>query len=902
MKTIRTTILTALCLCLSVSAASAEDRQTPFYPSLTDVGPYETPSRHASGSVIFNLGPTGARGWTQAFDGGELFWGPYGNEILIAAVESQSPADGKLQVFDVLLAANGKVFDNALEDLGRAVAQSQRGDGTLSLLVWRKGTVVTVTLQLPPLPGASVDTPFKAEHSEALREQALQFLRTTMHPDGFRMHHSYGALNALFLLANGKVEDLDLVRRQVQRIIKAMPEDTEYGPWAWVSGSDMTLLSEYYLLTGDDSVLPTLEQYCEWARNSRSYAGGWGHGGPYGGYGHVALPGMFAAVGLTLARECGVEGYDDVIDDARRFYARAAGLGMMNYGGFAAGLGLKTIYGDNGKCGTAAVLFDCLGDEKISRTYANTAAALAPYAESGHTGHFWSVTWGALGASLGETPFRRYFAEETEWYYALARNWRGGLTTQPWRTMWIYPYAGAEMSTGGMALWYCQPLESLRVLGGKRSVLSEDLPEPLATARQQIHEQKYDACLATLTEYKPADETGKAQAASLRAIAEKARKTIELTLADIRANLEKGDLFLAEQQMNALRPILPDEAVVEPFAERLATDDSQAVILAGKTFYDGRTFARSPDGEFFYRAPKIVFNAKAREAMEEVAANPENGYYAEAAKTALQRWAPDFPGPKYTSLIKKEALSLGGRGDLFLSAEADAETGVHYRYVEFDTPPESVRGIREMAPAKEGTTHGFTIAEKRREHNFGFVFNTFLEVTQPGEYRFTLTSDDGSILSVNGEELIDNDGFHGMTPETATLRLPAGRHALECLMFQGAGNTGLSVDVKAESNSQTVLKKLPFDVEDPKGISTLKVSVHAKDPLTVLLNGEVITHYHKKRKKRPYDHSWTEWEEVTLRPEAVELLKPGKNILGVRATDASIGPTSAPVGVELLGR
>jgi hypothetical protein len=67
-------ILTCLLIvgsgCLTAVAAESE----PFR-SLTDVGPYETPTRYNSGTTTYNLGPTGARGWFREFNGGN-FSGP----------------------------------------------------------------------------------------------------------------------------------------------------------------------------------------------------------------------------------------------------------------------------------------------------------------------------------------------------------------------------------------------------------------------------------------------------------------------------------------------------------------------------------------------------------------------------------------------------------------------------------------------------------------------------------------------------------------------------------------------------------------------------------------------------------------------------------------------------------
>lgn len=909
--------------CFWISAA-----ENGKYPSLTDVGPYETPSRYASVSISYNLGPTGARGWARSFNGGKHFWEEDGWEILITHVLPNTPADGKLQVFDVLVGADGKIFDNdALESLGNAIAKAQRGNGKLALKVWspatglpssdlragrtRKGKISDVTLQLPMLPGDSVDAPIVVEDSKALRKQFSNFLATNMPPDGFRFHPTYSALNALYLLANGKIEDLELVRRHIQRIVndkvnskaddKGKKDYEKHGPWNWAKGPNTVLLAEYFFKTGDKSVLPAIKQNMEWMRNCQSYAGGYSHNA-YGGYGHVGLPGMFNSTGAVLGRECGVTGYDDIIEKASKFYARPAGLGMISYGGETAGKNLKTLYGDNGKCGSAAVFYGVLGNKEMSRTFANTACTLAPYSESGHTGHFWSMSWGAMGANLGDLPNRKYFAKELDWYYALARTSRGGMTIQPWlANVWSYVPGGEDLATGGMALWYCTPLKSLRILGGEKSVLTQDLAKPLADARDLIYDKNYNGCITALDKFKPADDKQKKQAEELKKIAERGLKTIELTLKSIRANIDKGDLYLAERQLFSLKPILKDKDTIKELDEFFNADKNKAIIDAGKQYYGVMTYQASPDREFFYRAPQIVFNPKKRKELKKIAESNTSGVYAKMAADALKCWKADF-SPKYKTLIEKE-ITFDSPYLMYVGKEPDAKKGIHYKYGEFNTYPKSAQSIRKRKTFKEGTVQTFDLSPKRRRDNFFFKFNTFVEIPKEGEYKFTITSDDGSYLYLDGKEVIDNGGIHKkMTPKSGSIRLTKGRHKLEILMFQNEKRMGLKVEMELLSKDSIFKpREIPFEIKDPQKMQQLQLSVEASDPVDIYLNGEVICRFHKKRRKRVFDDSWKKWEVVTLRPEALKLLKAGNNVLGVTVKTSSLDANNVKIGIKLLG-
>lgn len=65
-------------------------------------------------------------------------------------------------------------------------------------------------------------------------------------------------------------------------------------------------------------------------------------------------------------------------------------------------------------------------------------------------------------------------------------------------------------------------------------------------------------------------------------------------------------------------------------------------------------------------------------------------------------------------------------------------------------------------------------------------------VTETGYYNFSLASDDGSILTIDGAQVINNDGNHGMNEKTGVKMLRAGVHTFSMQYAQsGGGNFGL---------------------------------------------------------------------------------------------------------------
>jgi len=92
----------------------------------------------------------------------------------------------------------------------------------------------------------------------------------------------------------------------------------------------------------------------------------------------------------------------------------------------------------------------------------------------------------------------------------------------------------------------------------------------------------------------------------------------------------------------------------------------------------------------------------------------------------------------------------------------------------------------------------------------------FLEVAAAGRYALRLSSDDGSRLALDGRTLIEHDGLHSFSPETAELELTAGVHALAIEHFQTYGGFGLRLEWKPPG--ATAFEVVPAGaLSSPKG-------------------------------------------------------------------------------------
>lgn len=104
-----------------------------------------------------------------------------------------------------------------------------------------------------------------------------------------------------------------------------------------------------------------------------------------------------------------------------------------------------------------------------------------------------------------------------------------------------------------------------------------------------------------------------------------------------------------------------------------------------------------------------------------------------------------------------------------------------------------------LKPAKTGSLDDGLVSlnpAKDRKGGFGMVFDAEFSIPQTGNYEFSLTSDDGSALIIDGETVIGNDGIHPAKTVNAKEKLLAGLHTMQVQYFEGGGNRTLALSVK----------------------------------------------------------------------------------------------------------
>jgi len=421
----------------------------------------------------WTLGPTGARGWIW----GRSLETTTARQILITKVEKGSPADGALKVGDVILGVGGKPFaDDARKAFGRAItaAETPAGKGVLRLIRWRDGKQEHVTIRLPVLGDYSDTSPFDCPKSQRIIDAGCRHIASHM------KRGIDGNINALALLASGKVEYRDVIKQHAHQAgprgleLKLRPRG---GMVSWSWGYTNLFLTEYYLATGDEYVLPAIREYATKIAMGQSVVGSWGHGmawpdlnggklnGRLGGYGALNQAGLVCHLSMVLAQKCGVTDkvVRQAIDKANRFFAFYIGKGAIPYGDHRPGW---KVHDDNGKDSIAAVLFDLQNHREGAQFFSRMTVASYGERERGHTGNYFSFLWGPLGANRAGKRAASAFLKELRWYYDLARRPDGSFRYQGGAGMGggEHKYGNWDC-TGAYVLAYCLPLRKLYLTG-----------------------------------------------------------------------------------------------------------------------------------------------------------------------------------------------------------------------------------------------------------------------------------------------------------------------------------------------------------------------------------------------------------------------------------------------------
>jgi cytochrome c553 len=193
--------------------------------------------------------------------------------------------------------------------------------------------------------------------------------------------------------------------------------------------------------------------------------------------------------------------------------------------------------------------------------------------------------------------------------------------------------------------------------------------------------------------------------------------------------------------------------------------------------------SRSPSGNPDKILPTSVplGNLKAKYTLGSLTAFLENPHQA--------RPSGRMPG----LLSNQEARAIA---NYLLQGVVFAASPPNLTYTYYEGSFERLPDFANLRPRATGKASGFDVGVARRPNDFALCFEGYLRIDHTGDYRFHLTSDDGSRLTIDGRDVAVNDGIHAPTTVSAKARLSKGMHKLVAAVFNGPGGVELSVDIE----------------------------------------------------------------------------------------------------------
>jgi predicted alpha-1,2-mannosidase len=110
------------------------------------------------------------------------------------------------------------------------------------------------------------------------------------------------------------------------------------------------------------------------------------------------------------------------------------------------------------------------------------------------------------------------------------------------------------------------------------------------------------------------------------------------------------------------------------------------------------------------------------------------------------------------------------------------EQGTNYKY--YEGYYQLVNDIEKFSLKDSGIMPEPSIIGAKQEDHFGYIFSGIIYAPEDGVYEFMTQSDDGSVLYINGNKIVDNDGSHAAITATGRVALKSGYHTYKLLYFE----------------------------------------------------------------------------------------------------------------------
>jgi len=158
------------------------------------------------------------------------------------------------------------------------------------------------------------------------------------------------------------------------------------------------------------------------------------------------------------------------------------------------------------------------------------------------------------------------------------------------------------------------------------------------------------------------------------------------------------------------------------------------------------------------------------------------GFSKQSIDSGLNGSVTQIPAEPAIDPVEPVVVSTGGQ----------SEGAVSYEY--FEGVWNNLPNFNQLTPIATGNLDSFSLTPAQQGDHFAFRYTAKIDVPSNGEYTFFTASDDGSALFINGQQVVINDGLHGVRSRQGKIQLSAGEHDIVVTYFEKTGGSALKVD------------------------------------------------------------------------------------------------------------
>ena len=127
-----------------------------------------------------------------------------------------------------------------------------------------------------------------------------------------------------------------------------------------------------------------------------------------------------------------------------------------------------------------------------------------------------------------------------------------------------------------------------------------------------------------------------------------------------------------------------------------------------------------------------------------------------------------------------------------------AKTAAGLKVAKYELNPNTVADLEKVAPIRDTISINPGLNDLSRSENAGLIYTGYVTVPQDALYTWYLSVDDGAILWIDNQEIINHDGKHANTEKSGKIALKKGPHAFKLAYIQAGSDKAFKLEYSAD--------------------------------------------------------------------------------------------------------